>query len=217
MKKIIFICALSCILLTNAASADITAYGELTDDTGDSLSPTTDLTFASVTITSSGDATFRAIYAPGYDPSTTVTYFFLDVDRNTSTGISLYGLGVDVIAGTTGAGFEGTGFYESSPLNPPFILVPATYFSNGTEATFPSVLGSSDGWMNFAVSAHVELAYDSFTPVQDFAPNNTFFPGTIRPVPVPEPATLVLAGIGLGCVNLLRRRKHCLNVLDKDK
>ena len=93
------------------ASAELTAYGEVSDPVGDSMDPSADLVFGSISITSTGDAIFRAFYAPGFDITDSEIDFVLDIDKNPLTGQAWLGMGVEGVVQVYGTAFGGTGGY----------------------------------------------------------------------------------------------------------
>ncbi len=213
-RLFVFVLAGTCSLVAiTPAPAAITAYGEVTDAIGDSLDTSLDLVFGSVSITCAGDAIFRIRYAPGYSATADHAQFALDTDQNPSTGYSWWGMGVDVMVGTYGTGFQGTGYYS---VGGPRIPFPITYLSDGTEMTIPLsllALDSDDGWMNFHVTAETQLEDGVYTSIRDWMPGvnptmGTVDVGVIRPVGhcIPAPASILLVGWGLAGLSVVKHK-----------
>lgn len=101
---------------------------------------------------------------------------------------------------------DGAGLFDGGtvPFNGPagtYTALVRTWYNNGQYGTYTAATGAS---VNAGQSALFAIAATaSPTP----APNTTFASFTVGAVPVPEPATFVLAGLGIASLLLFRRRK----------
>ncbi len=221
MKRTCLVCltftmvGLSLLAATDPASADIVAYGEVTDSPGTDgggWAPL-DLTFGSVAITSTGDAIFTARYGSGFDPATTLTSFALDLDRDPLTGDPWCGMGLDAHIGVYGTDFQGMAYYWTPGLTRPYPMLPATYLADGVQVTVPlSTLGGGDGLMHFNVATAYQLTTSSSTGICDYMPDREGFAygavgvGVVEPV-VPVPGAALLGVLGLSAAGVKLRRR----------
>jgi hypothetical protein len=128
-----------------------------------------------------------------FDPQLTRAQFILDTDRNPATGQQgsdsgcvndngiigaefLVNMGGDLGANAEVLQYQGTcnsfGFVGNGTV---------TFVTDGMDATVPlSLLGNSDGRLNFKVVISEQIGVNSFTGVLDYMPNVGLAPGESR-------------------------------------
>jgi hypothetical protein len=149
-----------------------------------------DLLHATVDI-AGGNITFSIRLAPGtFDPQSTVLVIDLDTDQSPSTGLLRNGQGVDysLTMGAPGFGNPPLGnrawvlkFGAVTPGQFAIIsTVPVTVLADGMNVTVPlSLLGTTDGRINFRVESLIQLTTISAAPFDDM-PDVGLPPGMVR-------------------------------------
>jgi hypothetical protein len=185
------------------AQAAVVGFGSLTDPL-EGFNP--DLASASITIDSSGSATFFVDLGPLTSLADASPTFIIDIDQNPATGAA----GVTdthLDAGLIGAeyvlsinasifqanaslrGFSGGGFS--------FLGSFAVTYSGSTMTTSLNLsnLGADDGLMNFKVLSQRQVSEGAWTFVQDFMSDVGQPVGIVARVPEPGAWTIIALGL----------------------
>lgn len=164
-------------------------HGEVSDPIGDvrpfsSIAHPPDLVHGSADV-ADGNVTFTVRLAPGtFDPETTLLVINLDTDQNPRTGQSMAGDGVDYIVSMgDGQGKQALiGKYGGSLAKfDPVGHAPVTFQADGMTAAVPlSLLGNSNGKLNFRVQSFVHVQGSPTSGVLDVMPDLGRPPGRVR-------------------------------------
>ena len=211
-SMIVLVLSATLIMVNCQVQASQIAFGSLTDPSGDSGAGAADFTSLFITVDSIGTALVSVRFAPGTFAADSSSWISFDVDQNPATGWAGTDsahtdsdlIGVEYGVEIYGSGFQSNAIlwlYSGGVWNSGNTYS-VTYLSNGCDAVVPLAdIGNDDGFLNFCGAVQTQLTSNTFTGINDYIPNKGQPVGST----IPEPASLVL--LGLGGLAAMRRRR----------